>query len=140
MLLLVWQDRTYEYTRIVTESGSLGHLPVQLTSNERWVPMVVTWVVMFAASALFVDYFWRWKRMSILFWETVGLVAVAAWNILILLAFWLEKWFSGQPMSYSWVTSSSNPVFGPISLGVVLIANLLYALALLFFKNRTVED
>ena len=139
ILLLVWQVRTYEYARNVRESQSFGHFPVQFTSNERWVPMVATWIVIFALAAIMVDYFWHWKKPSVLFWETIGLVAVAAWNVLVLLAFWIEKGFSGDTISYAWVTSSSNLVFGPISLAVVLLVNFVYAQAVLFFEKRTIE-
>jgi amino acid permease len=140
MLLLVWQIRTYEYAQTVRESQSFGHLPVQLTSNERWVPMILTWIVTFALAALLVDHFWRSNKASVWFWEAIGLVAVAAWNVFILSGFWLEKGFSSQGISYAWVMSSSNPVFGPISLGVVLIVNFLYAQAVLFFEKRTIGN
>lgn len=134
MLVLVWQMRAYEYSRNAED------LPVQLTSNERWVPMVVIWIVMFGLAALLVDYFWRRHHQAVLFWEAIGLVAVAGWNVFILLAFSLEQGFSSTTMSYAWVTSPSNPFFGPTSLGVVLLVNLLYAQAVWLFERRTVRS
>lgn len=140
MLLLVWQMRAYEYSRNLEDAQGLAHLPVQLTSNERWAPMVGLWILMFGLAALLVNYFWRRNQQSVLFWEAIGLVAVAGWNVFILLAFSLEKGFSSQTMSYAWVTSPSNPFFGPISLGVVLLVNFLYAQAVLLFERRTVRS
>ena len=91
---------------------------------------------MFTFAALLVERFWRRYRWnSVLFWETVGLIAVSGWNVLVLLALWIEKQSSGQTMSYEWVTSSSNPIFGPISLGIVLIVNLIYAFAVRLFEK-----
>src|SRR5215471_8919728 len=123
MLVLVWQVRSYAYNGNMTEAESSGHFPVQLTSNERWVPMVIVWIVLFVLAAFLVNDFWRRSKASVWFWEAIGLAAVATWNVLILLTFWLEKGFSGRGLSYAWVTSSSNPIFGPISLAVVLILN-----------------
>jgi amino acid permease len=139
-LVLVWQVRAYAYNRNVREAESFGHFPVQMTSNERWVPIVVIWIVMFGLAALLVNHFWRSSKSSVWFWEAIGLVAVATWNVFILSTFWLEKGFSGQGLSYAWATSSSNPIFGPISLGVVLIVNVLFAQAVLFFEKRVLEN
>jgi hypothetical protein len=140
MLVLVWQVRAYAYNHNMTEGESSGHFPVQLTSNERWVPMVVVWIVMFVLAALLVDHFWRSSKASVWFWEAIGLLAVATWNVLIFSTFWLEKGFSGRGLSYGWVTSSSNPIFGPISLGVVLTVNFVFGQAILFFEKRALEN
>lgn len=126
MLLLAWWVRASEYARNIREAESLGHLPVQLTSNERWTPIVVTWVLIFALAALVVDRFWVRNKASVLFWETIGLLAVIVWNVFILSVFWLEQQMSAQTMIYAWLRSS-NPILGPISLGVVLIINFVYA-------------
>lgn len=135
MLVLVWQIRAYEHAR-----NSAGNLPVQLTSNERWIPIVVLWIIMFTLAALVVDRFWRWNRPSVWFWEAIGLVAVLSWNAFIISALWLEGALSAQGSGYAWVTSSPNPVFGPISLGVALVVNFLYAQAVLFFEKRTINS
>lgn len=136
ILVLVWQLRAYEYNRNMREAESFGHLPVQLTSSERWVPMVVAWIVMFALAALVVNHFWTKSKHSVFFWEAIGVIAVSAWNVFILSAFWLEKQLSAQQITYGWVTSPSNPLSGPISLGVVLIVNFVYAQAVISFKRK----
>ena len=141
MLLLVWQIRVSEDARNIREAAMFGHLPVQLTSNERWAPIVATWILLFAVAAPIVNHFWpRHRRRSIWFWEAVGLIAVSAWNVLLLVAFWTEKQGSGQAMSYDWLTSSSNPIFGPISLGLVLIVSFVYALVIRVFEKRMVGN
>ena len=138
MLVMVWQLRAYEDARSIKDAATFGHLPVQLTSNERWVPIVVTWILIFTFAAPVVAHFWHgYRTSSVLFWEVVGLIAVSAWNVLVLFAFWIEKQSSSQMMSYDWVTSSSNPIFGPISLGVVLIVNFIYACAIRVFEKAT---
>jgi drug/metabolite transporter (DMT)-like permease len=139
MLLLVLGGQEYEYARNIRDATGSGHLPVQLTSNERWLPMVVIWVVIFALAALVVDRFWT-RKTSILFWETSGLLAVVAWNIFILSAFWLEQHFWAEATGYVRVTLPAILGLALVSLGVVLITSFLYAQAVSRFDKRTIKD
>lgn len=140
MLMLVWQLRAYERALSIKEAALTGDSPVQMTSNERWLPIFVIWIAIFAAFALLVNRFWRRNWSSLLFWETSGLLAVAAWNVLILLVFFFERGGFPPNLSYSWATSPSNPIFGPISLGVVLAVNLLFFPLAGFFEKPRAND
>lgn len=136
MLMLVWQLRAYAYARNLKDAAITGDSPVQLTTNDRWLPILVTWILIFAFVALLVRRFWPRNRSSLLFWEASGLLAVAAWNVLILVAFSLERGLFPPTLSYSWATSSSDPLSGPVSLGVVLAVNLVYSQIAWFFERR----
>ena len=123
MLFLIWRLRLAAEERNAIEGAVFGDY-VHLVSHERWVPIVIVWLVVFTVSALMVDYFWHgWKR--VLFWEAVGVIAIAGWNVLALVGTWIDKQ-GGDTISHSLVTSSNNPLFGPTSLLVVLVANLLF--------------
>jgi hypothetical protein len=124
MLLLIWRWRATANQRHIAESTLSGDY-VNLVSNERWVPIVFIWLVAFTVASLVVDYFWQRRKGYILFWELVGVIAVAAWNAFALLGTWLDKQ-AGDTMSYSRVTSSRNPLFGPVSLAVVILVNFTY--------------
>lgn len=124
MLLLIWRWRATADQRNIAESTISGD-HINLVSNERWIPIVLIWLVAFTLASLVVDYFWQRRKGYILVWEVVGVIAVAAWNVFALLGTWLDKQ-AGDTMSYSRVTSSRNPLFGPVSLAVVILANFIY--------------
>lgn len=124
MLLLIWRWRASADESNMIENAISGDY-VHLVSNERWIPIVIIWLVAFTSASLVVDYFWQHRKGYILFWEAVGLIAVASWNAFALFGTWLDKQ-AGDTMSYSRVTSSRNPLFGPVSLAVVILVNFIY--------------
>jgi hypothetical protein len=125
MCLLIWWLRRSSDERNVLE-GSMSGDYVHLVSNERWTSIVIIWLVLFTLASLAANYFWRYGKNHILFWEVVGLLAVAAWNVFALFGAWLDWKYAHDTMSYTLVTSLHNPLFGPISLGIVIVLNFFY--------------
>lgn len=108
------------------EATRLGMPIVQFGSNERWTGIATVMIFVFAVSAYAVNHFCQRRLGSLLFWELVGVIAVAGWNVLILSVTWFEKELSAQTLTYEWVTSRSNWLYGPISLAAVVLINLIY--------------
>lgn len=126
MLPMIWAGMALANRDNALETTPYGDF-LQLITNVRWSSVVIAWLVAFTLASLFVGSIWRTNRKrSILFWEIVGVVAVAAWNGFALFAVWFDYHSSGDTISYGWVTSLSNPLFGPISFAVVILVNLLY--------------
>lgn len=138
MLLLIWWWRAVTEERNLIEGATSGDY-VNMVSNERWVPIVIIWLVVFTCASLLVHYFWPHPKSYILFWLAVGVIAVAAWNAFALLGTWLDKQ-AGDTLSYSRVTSSRNPLFGPVSLGVVILVNLIYGYLVQVFCRKLKQD
>lgn len=137
MSVIVWQWSAYEHERNIREAARFGDFPAQQSSNVRWVSVVLIWILAFTLAAFVVDYFWRNRRSgSVLFWEVVGVIAVSAWNVFALCSSWLDKYLAGDSMSYAWVTSSRNPLVGPISLVVVILVNFVYAYLVRAFEPK----
>jgi hypothetical protein len=126
MFILTSRARDYFHTRYVLEATALGTPVVQLASNERWTGIAIGLILIFAVSAYFVGRFYKASFSSVLFWELVGLIAVASWNVFMLTVTLIEKEFSAQAVTYQWVTSSSNWLYGPVSLGLALLINFLF--------------
>lgn len=128
MLLLIWQWRASDYERNVIQGMVSGDY-IDLVANERWLPIVIIWILTFTLASQLVDCFWQRGRSLILFWLTVGILAVAAWNGLALIGTWIDT-HAGDSISYSRVTSPNNPFFGPLSLGLVILINFIYGYAI----------
>jgi hypothetical protein len=134
MLLLIWRWRAASDERHMIESALLGD-HIQLAGNERWIPIVIIWLVAFTLASLVVDYFWKFRKDHILYWVAIGVIAIAAWNAFALLGAWLDKQ-AGDTISYSRVTSSQNPIFGPISIAVVILVNFVYGYLVVAFYRK----
>jgi len=126
MLLMIWAGMAVSNRDNALKTTPYGDF-VQFGTNVRWSSVVIAWLVTFTLASLIVSGLWpKNKKRSILFWEIVGVVAVAAWNGFALLGVWFDYHFSGDTLSYKFVTSLSNPLFGPISLAVIIIVNFFY--------------
>ena len=107
------------------ERGGLS--PVQMTDmvNKRLVS--VWFVVLFTISSfVWHRYSSKVRRSPILFWEAIGITAIVGWNVLVLTLLWIESRLTGQTLGYERAISFSNPLFGPFSLGLVVITNFVY--------------
>lgn len=134
-LPVIWWRRSLAEEQNIAE-GTISGDYVHMVSNERWVPIVVILLVSFTLASLIVASFWRQRgRGSIFFWEVVGVLAVAAWNGFALVGSWLDEQ-AGDRLSYTWVTSSHNPLFGPISLAVVILVNFVYGYLVRAFEPK----
>lgn len=133
LLLIGWWRASAEKRNLIDNTISGDH--INLVGNERWISIVIVWGIAFTLASLIVDYFWRHKKNSILFWEAVGVIAVTAWNVFVLLGTWLDQQ-AGDTISYSRVTSSGNPLFGPISLAVVIFVNFVYGYLVSSFPGK----
>src|SRR5688572_18181279 len=89
MLLLIWQWRASADERNFVDGMRSGDY-VNLVSNERWLPIVIVWILTFILASQLVDCFWHRGRRLILFWLAVGVLAVAGWNALALTGAWLD--------------------------------------------------
>lgn len=138
MLLLIWQWRASAYERNVIDSVRGGDY-VDFVTNERWLPIVIIWILAFIFASQLVDCFWKRGRSLILFWLAVGLLAVTAWNVLALVGAWLDKQ-GGDAISYSRVTAPNDPLYGPLSLGLVVLINLIYGYLVQAFSRRVKLD
>lgn len=135
MCIMIWLMRRSSDERNALEGAISGDY-VQLVSNERWTSIIIIWLVLFTLSSLAANYFWRYPKNHILFWEVVGVFAVAAWNLLALFGAWFDWKYAHDTISYTLVTSLDNPLFGPISVGVVIVVNLFYGyLVAVFFPT-----
>ena len=52
--------------------------------------------------------------------------AITAWNLLILAVGLWDSVSSGQTLVIESVTSPGNPLYGPMSFGLVVVVNLIY--------------
>lgn len=137
MLLMIWRLRALADERNLARWAITGDF-IDLVSHERWHSIVIIWLLAFTLASLIVSRFWR-RKQNILFWVIVGVVAVAAWNGFALFGVWFDYYFSGDTISYTLVTSLSNPLFGPISFAVVILVNLVYGYLVRFFEPKTHE-
>lgn len=107
------------------ERGGLS--PVQMTDmvNKR---LVSVWFLCAFTIASFVwhRYSSKVRKSPILFWEAIGITAIVGWNIVVLTLLWIESRFTGQTLGYEKAISLSNPLFGPFSLGLVIVTNFIY--------------
>ena len=126
MFLLISVVRSYLHNQYVLEATRLGAPIVQFGSHERWSGIATVMIFVFALSAYAVNHFCQRRLSSLLFWELVGVIAVAGWNVFMLTTTWFEKELSAQRLTYDWVTSGSNWLYGPISLGAVILINFIY--------------
>lgn len=137
MFFMISLARGYFQQRYTTEATRLGFPIVQFGSNERWSGIAIFMILAFAFSAYAAHRFCRAHLGSLLFWELVGVIAVAGWNVFMLTTTWFEKELSAQTLTYGWVTSRSNWLYGPISLGAVILINLLYGSVVRVFQRAT---
>lgn len=104
-----------------------GLSPVQMTDmiNKR---LVSVWFLMAFTIASFVwhRYSRKVRKSPILFWEAIGISAIVGWNVVVLTLLWIESRITGQTLGYERTISLSNPLFGPFSLGLVIITNFVY--------------
>ena len=138
MLLLIWQWRSAAFERNVIQSLMTGDY-VDFVANERWVPIVILWILAFILASQLVDCFWQRGRGLILFWLAVGVLAIAAWNVFALVGAWLDKQ-GGDTISYSRVTAANDPLYGPLSLGLVILINFFYGYLVQTFSRRMKMD
>jgi hypothetical protein len=126
MFFLISLARDHFQRQYVEEATRSGAAVVQFGGNERWSGIGIVMMLAFAFSAYAVSRFSRRCVGSLLFWEFVGVIAVSGWNVFMLTVTWFERELSAQTLTYEWVTSRSNWLYGPISLGVVILLNLIY--------------
>jgi len=126
MFSLLSLTRDYFQRRYISVATALGTPIVQLGSNERWSGIAIVMILAFALSAYGVNRFCRKRLSPFFFWELVGVIAVSGWNAFILTVTWFEKGLSAQTLTYNWVTSQSNWLYGPISVGMVILVNLAF--------------
>jgi hypothetical protein len=134
--LLISASRAYFQDQYVRQATKSGFPIVQFGSNERWTGIVIALVTIFALSTYLVSRISHGLRTPIL-WMLVGVIAVSGWNALMLIVTWVEKEGSAQTLTYEWVTSPLNPLYGPISLGIVLIVSFIYGCAIRIFERTT---
>lgn len=104
-----------------------GMNPVQMTEmiNKR---LVSVWflIAFMIASYVWHRYSRKFRKSSILFWEAIGISAIVGWNVVVLTLLWIESRLTGQTLGYERAIALSNPLFGPFSLGLVIITNFVY--------------
>ena len=135
LLMNLYSD--YLNRQSIQEAESLGRDPVLTTDNLN-IPMIVCLLTLFFAFGSGLVHF-LWRRLyknPIVFWQAAGVSSIMAWNIAMITALWLEKHLTGQTLSYERVISVSNPLFGPISLVLVILVNLVFAIIIqnFFYK------
>jgi hypothetical protein len=135
LYLLISLSRAYYQSQYLKRAAESGLPVVQFASNERWSGISIALVLLFTLTAYLVGRVSHFRFHSLAFWALVGVIAVSAWNAFILTVAWLEKESTVQGLTYKWVTSQSNPLYGPISLGLALVVGVSYALAIRFFEK-----
>lgn len=91
MFVLISVGREHSHSDYVREATRLEAPVVQFGSNERWIVIAVVMMLAFAFSAYLVSRFCQRHLWSLLFWELVGVIAVAVWNVIMLTLTWFEK-------------------------------------------------
>lgn len=117
----------YDY-RVRSDAERMEHQglsPVQMTDmvNKR---VVSVWFVLAFTIASYIGHrYWRkLEKSPILLWEAIGITAIVAWNVVVLSLLWIESQLTGQAPEHERVIA--NPLFGPISIGLVIITNFIY--------------
>ena len=110
------------------EDEKLGIPPVQITSGTLNRPVITACFAVSFALASYVAhrYLVRLQKYSILFWQVVGITGVVGWNLVFIALLWIEKESTGEIHGYE--TATSNLLFGSISLGLVIVTNLIFGL------------
>ncbi len=148
--LIVWQLDAWADRRINAEDAYGNQVSAtSLGSSVRWTGIVMIWVLAFTLAAALVDHVWpHHRKRSVLFWEVVGVFAIAAWNAFVLCGSLLNRHFPEDVTALAWVGSVSklndpisfgivhvmtgnwvqllNPVFGPINFVIVIVVNFAY--------------
>jgi len=134
--------RYYDWIVASDQAKNLGSSPVQMTNNTNQRMVAIWLVVLFAVTSWLAHrYLARLTKYPLLFWQIVGLGAVVGWNVIFLVLLWAEKELTGQALSYERITSSSDPLSGPISMGLVILTNLLYGTVLqLVLREKVAID
>src|SRR6266478_3767147 len=133
----IWGWRAYIYKQELRVAEAKGIFPAVVVYNERWSTITIAWIILFSLSALVVNLLWpRDRDRYFLFWQAVGVGALGAWNVIIIGAAWFEREFSDRGATFDRVTSPLNPLFGPISIGAVIVVNLVFALVIRTFSKK----
>lgn len=121
----------YDYLiRLETENiERRGLSPVQMTDmvNKR---LVSVWFVLVFTIASYIGhrYWGKLEKSPILLWEAIGITAIVAWNVVVLSLLWIESQFTGQVLGDE--RAVTNPLFGPISIGLVILTNFVYGVVI----------
>lgn len=124
------------------QAKNFGSSTVQMTNNTNQRMVAIWFVLLFAITSWLAHrYCARLTRYPLLLWPTVGIAAVVGWNVIFLVLLWIERELTGQTLSYQRITSPSDPLSGPISIGLVILTNLPYgAILQLMVRNRDAID
>jgi hypothetical protein len=120
------------------ESYFDGGLYLNVASlQEKWLGATLLIVCMFILASYFGSRYWRTgQRYHIVGWIVIGIIAVMAWNLSTLaLGLWDFR-ASGQAFVIESITSPRNPLHGPVSLGLVVIVNLIYGSIIGLLSNK----
>jgi len=90
--------------------------------------IVTVWFIAFftLSSCLGHRYLLRLRKHDVLFWEAIGVGAIIGWNVVVLLLFWISSRITGETASLNLVMSPTNPLFGALSMGIVIMTNFIY--------------
>jgi hypothetical protein len=125
--------------RIQRRAEVAQEFDIQMQSINLFNARIVSlWFIVFftVASVLGHRYLLRLKKQAVLFWEAIGLAAIIGWNVVVLTVFWISAQLTGQTSSLELVTAPGNPLFGPISIGVVIITNFIYGTVVALMEKR----
>lgn len=129
LFLTVEKYNDYRFQQHISEADPLSGSPGQVMGiHPEWPTVAFLLLILFVTATYLVRRCWSNRSNEILFWQGIGIVAVALWNVIAFVIVWLEKESPGQSFSYDMVVSLANPMFGPISLALVVGLNFLYAL------------
>jgi hypothetical protein len=104
-----------------------GLSPVQVTDmlNKR---VVSIWFVLAFTFASYIGHrYWRnLEKSPLLLWEAIGITAIVGWNVVVISLLWIENQLMGHSLGYESAISVTNTLFGPLSIGVVIVTNFVY--------------
>lgn len=129
------------FQRELQEASSLGIPPgLVADAHPQWAVVLPCTALLFSATSYLARRFWDYPRDSIRLWQGVGVASIATWNLILLTLFWVEKGYTGRSLGYDVASSYTNPLFGPLSLILIVITNLIFASLLkLLTKGRSIH-
>ena len=126
-----------ERTGIGDESTVNGYYISISNHQENWFGVTFLIVAIFGAAAYPVHRFWSSSgKHPVVTWVFVGIAAMTAWNLYALGVSVWDKASSGQFVISEGITTLRNPLYGGLSLGLVLLVNAIYGTIVGLFVDK----
>jgi len=129
----------YLYKQHLEVAERIDMTPVQVTYNHLNWPVIISWLVILFSVTCYLLHRYRpsYLKSTVMLWLAIGVASVGAWNLIQLALACLERWSTEQDFIIRERNSFMNPQFGPLSLIVVLVINLIYGTLIQLFSSSS---